>query len=347
MAKHEHSYIEVSTSSILKFLLAILGFVVLYLLKDVLIIFAFAIVIASAVSPFVTWFEMRGLPRVLGVLLLYLMVFSVIVIVSSLLIPSISSDLLQLTTVFPKIIETVSTSLDVVQKESPKYFDFVGEIQNILDVFSSYLQQFSQSAVGLVVGIFGGVASFAAIIVISFYLSVMKDGIQMFLKSVVPREYETYAMDLWRRSELKVGRWLQGQLLLGLIVGLVVYVGLSLMDIRFALVFGILSMLLEIVPVAGPVLAAIPGVFIAFLQNPTLGLWVLLFYVVVQQLENHLLVPLVLGKTVGLNPVAVLMSLLIGGKLAGIPGAILAVPVATIIVEILDDMAIHKDNGNG
>ncbi len=151
-------------------------------------------------------------------------------------------------------------------------------------------------------------------------------------------------MSLWQRAEEKVGRWLQGQMLLSLIVGLLVYVGLSLMDVQFALAFGILAMALEIVPIAGPVLSAIPAVILAFLQSPTLGLWVLIFYTVVQQLEGHVLTPLVMGRTVGLNPVVILLALLIGGSLAGIAGAILAVPIATVIVEIFDDMARQKES---
>ena len=123
-----------------------------------------------------------------------------------------------------------------------------------------------------------------------------------------------------------------------------VYVGLALMGIKFALVLGILAMLLEVVPIIGPVIAAIPAVFFAFMQSPSLGLWVILFYVIVQQLENHILVPLVFGKTIGLNPVVVIIALLVGSQLAGIVGMILAVPIATIIVEMLDDLAKHKES---
>ncbi len=340
----EHVHIEISTSSIFKAILMVLGFVVLYALKDVLLIFLFAIIIASAVSPFVGWLESKGLPRVFGVLLLYLVVFGLIVLVSSLVIPSISQDLSQMTQLLPQVLQRVSSSLETVQEGTATgYFDFVGELQNLLDVLSGYLQQISQSALSLVVSIFGGVFSFVAILVISFYLAVMRKGIENFLASVLPSEYESYAISLWKRSEHQVGRWLQGQLLLSLIMGLVVYVGLSLLKIKFALVLGLLVMALEIVPVAGPVLAAIPAIFLGFMQSTTLGIWVLVFYVVVQQMENHLLVPLVLGKTTGLNPVVVVISLLIGGSLAGIPGAILAVPVATVIVEILDDLAKHKE----
>jgi predicted PurR-regulated permease PerM len=319
----------------------------LYVLKDIIIILLFAIVLASAMSPSATWLQSKGIPRLLGVLLLYLTLFGMLALVVSMIVPFVSQDLSQLTSVFPKVVERVSSSLDNVQKGSPQYFDFVSEVQNMLDSVSNYLQQFSQSAISLIVSIFGGVFSFIAVVVISFYLSVMKNGIQTFLASVLPERYEDYAIDLWARSERKLGRWLQGQMLLGLIVGLVVYVGLSIMGIRFALVLGMLAMILEIVPVAGPVLAAIPAVFLGFLQDPTIGIWIIVFYTVVQQMENHILVPLILGKTIGLNPIVVILALLIGGQLAGISGAILGVPVATIIVEIFDDMVKQKESRRG
>jgi predicted PurR-regulated permease PerM len=338
----ERTQIDISTASIFRAVLVVIGFALLYLLSNVLTILLFAIIIASAVSPFVEWFEKRRVPRLGGVLLLYLMVFALGVILSSLVIPSVSTDLSSLNTVLPKITQQLTTSLDKVQSGSPKYFDFVSEIQNILDVLTGYLQQFSQSALNLVISAFGGLFSFIAIIVISFYLAIQKKGIENFLSAVVPDRYEKYVIDLWMRVEVKVGLWLQGQLLLALVVGLMVYVGLSLLRVKFALLFAIIAMMLEIVPVAGPVLAAIPAVLIAFLQEPALGFWVLVFYVVMQQFEGHVLVPIVLGKTIGLNPVVVIIALLVGFQLAGIAGGLLGVPVATIIVEILDDMARLK-----
>lgn len=340
----DHVHIEINTGTILRFILVILFFVFLYVLKDVLIIFLFALIIASAISPFANWLDEKGFPRLLGVLLLYLVVLALIVAVLSLIIPYVSQDISQLTSTLPELVTKVSTSLDKVQQGSPQYLDFLSEIQNILQGFSDYLQQSAQSIIGLVVSIFGGVMSAVAILIISFYLSVTKKGIESFLGSIVPEKYEDYAMHLWKRAELKVGLWLQGQLLLGLVMGLLVYVGLSLMGIKFALILGFLAAILEIVPMVGPVLAAIPAIVLAFLLSPALGLWVIAFYVIVQQLENHILVPIVLGKTVGLNPVVVIIALLIGQNLAGIPGMILSVPVATILVEMMDDFAKHKDS---
>ena len=337
-------HVEINTGSILRFILIILFFVFLYILKDVLIIFLFALIIASAISPFANWLDEKGFPRLFGVLLLFLVILALVVAVLSLIIPYISQDISQLVTTLPQFVAKVSTSLEKVQQGSPQYLDFISEIQNILQGFSDYLQQSSQSIIGLIVSVFGGVMSAIAILIISFYLSVTKKGIENFLGSIVPERYEDYAIGLWKRAELKVGLWLQGQLLIGLVMGLVVYVGLSLMGIKFALILGFLAATLEIVPMVGPVLASIPAIFFAFIQSPALGLWVIAFYVVVQQLENHILVPVVLGKTVGLNPVVVIIALLVGQQLAGIPGMILSVPVATIIVEMMDDFAKHKDS---
>ncbi|OGH81532.1 MAG: hypothetical protein A3F93_00290 [Candidatus Magasanikbacteria bacterium RIFCSPLOWO2_12_FULL_34_7] len=340
----DHIHVEINTSTIVKTVLVILFFVFLYVLKDVLIIFLFAIIIASAISPFANWLDEKKFPRLFGVLLLFLVVLALVVGVLSLIIPYVSQEISQLVTILPQFVAKVSVSLEKVQQGSPQYLDFISEIENILQGFSDYLQQSSQSILGLIIDIFGGVMSAIAILIISFYMSVTKNGIENFLGSIVPEKYEGYALNLWKRAELKVGLWLQGQLLLGLIMGLLVYVGLSFMGIKFALVLGVLAAVLEIVPMVGPVLAAIPAIFLAFLLSPALGLWVIVFYIVVQQLENHLLVPVVLGKTIGLNPVVVIIALLVGQQLAGIPGMILSVPIATIIVEMMDDFAKHKDS---
>ena len=338
----ERQQVDISTSSIFRALLVLFGFILLYLLSDVVVILLFAIVVASAVQPFVSWFEARRVPRLMGVLLLYLMVAALAVLLSSLVLPSISADLSNLTSALPRITSDIAGSLDSVQSKAPQYFDVIAELQNVLETIASWLQQFSQSALNLAVTAFGGIVSFLAVLVISFYLSIMRNGVQNFLQAVIPERYEEYIIDLWKRVEAKVGLWLQGQLLLALIVGLLVFVGLTLLGVKYALVFALLAMALEIVPIAGPVLAAIPAIIMAVVQDPGLGLWTFLLYVVVQQLENHILVPLVLGKSTGLNPIVVILAILIGSQLAGIAGALLGVPVATIFVEILDDMARLK-----
>jgi len=328
--------IEIESKTIIKIVLITLAAVFIYLLRDVLMSVLLSIIIASAVNPFASWMEARRIPRMVAVIFLYIVFFSLLVVFLSLIIPVAASELNQLTQMLPKIFEQVP------QIGPAKYLDFAGELQNLVQTSSQYLQVSSTSIFTLLIDIFGGLVSFVSIIVISFYFSFMKHGVATFLKSILPDVHEEYAIGLWKRAEAKVGKWLHGQLLLALIVGILVFAGLSALKIKYALLLGITAMFLELIPYVGPVMAAIPAIILAYLQSPTLALWVLIFYIVVQQLENQLLMPLILGKSTGLHPVIVVVALLIGVKLAGILGMLLAVPVAVVLVEIFEDLAAQR-----
>jgi predicted PurR-regulated permease PerM len=180
------------------------------------------------------------------------------------------------------------------------------------------------------------------LIVISFYLSVQERGIENFLRIVTPLEHERYILDLWQRSQQKIGRWMQGQMLLGLLVGVLVYLGLTVLQVKYALLLAILTAMFELIPVFGPIMAAIPAIAVASIQGPFLALLVTGLYIIIQQLENHLIYPLVVRKTVGVPPLLVVLSLIVGGTLGGFFGIILAVPIASILVELLDDLAKRK-----
>lgn len=340
--ERKHHVVEISTVSILKFIFVILFLILLYLVRQVLVVLLFAIIIASAVGPFGNWLDRKKFPRLLGILILYLVVFVLIVFILSLVIPFASQEVGELAQDLPRFIAKVSAVLETIKGESPRVFEIITELQGLLDGLSQFLQESSQSALGFIIKVFGGAISFLGIIVISFYLSVMRGGIDTFLRSVIPDRYEDYVLDLWHRSENKLGKWLQAQILLSLIVGLATFIGLSLLKIKFALILAILAMVLELVPNVGPVLAAIPAVTIGFFQSTSLGIWVFALYIFIQQIENHVLVPLIMGRTLGINPVVVIIALLVGFNLTGILGLLLAVPVATIIVEFFNDIKKEK-----
>ena len=158
-----------------------------------------------------------------------------------------------------------------------------------------------------------------------------------------PIKHEKYIIGLWKRSQIKIGRWMQGQLLLGLLVGILVYLGLTILGIKNALAFVVLAALFELIPIFGPILAAIPAVAFGFLDSFTTGLMVTGFYVIIQQFENHLIYPLVVRKVVGVSPIVVIISLIIGAKFAGFLGIILAIPVATALMEFASDIQKEKE----
>jgi predicted PurR-regulated permease PerM len=189
--------------------------------------------------------------------------------------------------------------------------------------------------------IFGGMFNFILIIILSFYLAVQENGIASFLRTITPVKHEKYVLDLWRRSQLKIGLWMQGQLLLGLIMAVLVYLGLTILGVKYAFILALLTALAELIPLFGPIMAAIPA--LAFIDGgSSSGLMVLGLYAILQQFENHLIYPLVVKKVVGVPPLLVILSLIIGMQLAGFLGIILSVPIAAAVMEYVNDIEKEK-----
>src|SRR3990167_1371426 len=290
--------IEISTGTFLRAMLIVLGFVFLYLIRDVVSIVLLSVVIASAIEPAAQWFMRYRLPRILSVLLVYIISFAILAAAFSLVIPPLFSEISQV------------SSKSLFQTASGALFEFVPELPisisqtltSLLDKAGVYLEQLAGGFFQATSLVFGGALSFILIVVISFYLSVQERGIENFLRIVTPLEYEQYILDLWSRARRKIGRWLMSQILLGLLIGAMVFLGLTILQIKFALSLAILTAIFELIPVFCPILAAIPAVLIAFLQEPILGLVVVVFFFVVQQFENHLIVPVVFKQAGGGPP---------------------------------------------
>jgi predicted PurR-regulated permease PerM len=192
-------------------------------------------------------------------------------------------------------------------------------------------------------GFFGGIVSFVLIIILSFYLSVQEDGVGDFLRIIVPIRYESYVINLWQRSAEKIGLWMQGQILLGVLIGVLTYLGLSILGVRNALFLALIAAIFELIPVFGVILSTIPALAIALTDGGiSLALLTLGLYVIIQQFESNLIYPLVVKKIVGIPSILVILTLIIGAKLAGFLGIILSVPAAAIITEVLNDIEKRK-----
>lgn len=327
-----------------------------YFFWDIVLIVLMAVVIASAAEPAVKWFKRFRIPRVVGVLMIYL---SCIVGFAALLfffVPVVLDDAASFLSTVPAYIDA-NVIFGPLREHSPSILqpgiDGLAQGFSMTELVESLRATFSQTPTGVfrVVGaIFGSILSLILIVVLSFYLSVQEDGVVNFLKVVVPLQHEKYVIDLWRRSQYKIGRWMQGQVILGFLVGLIVYLLLTIFSVQHALLLAVLSAAFEIIPVFGPILAAIPAISIAFINGmayvPEGGinaaLIVTLFYVLVQQFENHLIYPLVVRKVVGVPPMLVILALLLGARLAGFLGVLLSVPIAAALFEFVGDIERRK-----
>lgn len=336
--------ISITTGTVIKTLIILAGAWLLFYLRDLVLIVLTAVVIASAMDPAVRAFMRYRVPRILAVILLYIVVIGAVLGLFYLFVPQVIGDL-------SSFIASVPNYLDLLNKIGAynQYADIFGlpspENVSPSEILSQAqeglnLSGFFGGAFGAAASLFGGLFSFVLIMVLSFYFTMSQTGIDDFLSVVTPRKYRAYVLDLWDRSKKKIGLWMQGQVLLGVIMGVLVYLGLTILGIKHALILAILAAFFELIPVFGPTLAAIPAVLIGFADGGlTVGLLVIALYVILQQFENHLIYPLVVTKVVGVPPLLVILGLIIGAKLAGFLGILLSVPMVATLQELVRDMS--------
>ncbi len=334
--------VEISTTTIVKGVLFILLLTGLYFIRDIVAVVLFSVVIASAVEPAANWFEKKRIPRTLAILFIYATTFLVFGSIFYLVVPTFISEIGSFAVSLPQFLENPVFIQKVVGWSPIADGSFTEILKDLILGLQEKVSAFTAGFFKVATDMFGGAVSFLLIIVLSFYFSVQKNGLENFLRIVTPAEYESYILDLWKRSRKKIGLWIQGQILLGILVGVLVFLGLAILRVEYALTFALLAAAFELIPVFGPILASIPPIAVSFLQNPTLGLAVLVLFIIIQQFENHLIYPLVVRKIVGVPPTLVILSIIVGGSIGGFFGILLAIPTATVLVEISDDISARK-----
>jgi predicted PurR-regulated permease PerM len=324
--------IEVGTKLLLRAGLIFLGAAFLYLIRDIIVLTFLAIVVSASLSPLVTWFHYRKLPRASAVVLVYVLMLVAIGSLITLIMPPFINQIGDFVEKFPDYVDKL---LQMGHYFDTRYFTFnkADFLKNIEDSLAgSFSGIFSTT-----LGFFSGLISFVVFFFLSLYMSLEENGIEKFLVSVTPTQYKEYVVTIATRTQKKISHWLLGQLVLMLVVFLIYFIGLSILNVPYALTLAILGGALEIVPYIGPIIAAIPAILIGASVSPLLGFSTLLFYLIAHQIESHAITPQVMKRAVGVNPVAIILSLLIGAKLGGLLGIILAVPVAAVIGIFVED----------
>lgn len=338
--------LSITTGSWVKGVLVIMGAYALFQIHELLLAIVASIIIASAVEPVAIWAKHKNLSRMLTVLTVYVSVAIILAGLFYFLFLPLIGETAEFAKTLPTYSETTSTQ---VFSSSLAPEGLVGDTTSIFSLseltsqINSIASSLSQGVFSSISVIFGGVLSFILIVVLSFYLAVQEDGIAKFLGVIVPYHHEKYAIDLWRRSQKKIGLWMQGQLLLAVIVMVMVYLGLLLIGVPHALLLAVLAGIFELIPLFGPIISAIPAIIIGFASGGTsIALIVAGLFLIIQQFENHLIYPLVVKKVVGVNPLVSILALIIGGQLAGFLGILVSVPIAAVIMEFFSDLEREK-----
>ena len=328
MPVEKGNWLELSWASIWRVAAVLLLFGLLYLAQDVVVATLLAIVISSAFDPIVSFLEEKKIPRVLGTLAIYILLITGFALVFYTIVPLALSDLNVLIENLAKI-NIPFLGLDQFSDVVQNLNESIGRLANLLISGSaSVFDAFSRFV--------GGVTLALAVFILSFYLTVDRDGVENFLKAILPPNSEDRVLDIYFRTRRKIGRWLQGQIFLSLSVGFSVFVALWLMGIKYSLILGILAGLLEIVPFVGPIFSGAVAFLIALSQSTTSAIYVLILFIVIQQLESYLLTPTFMRLATGLNPPLILISLLVGSRLLGFVGLVLAVPAAVLAQEVIN-----------
>ncbi len=335
--------ISITAGTVFKIVVILVGTWLLFTLRHVVLDVVAAIVIASAIEPGVISLVRNKIPRVLAVLIIYVILFSIFFGLFYFFLPTVLEELALFLAALPSYLETFTragafnTYANILGIPAPSAISAGGimaDIRSAFDITGTLGNAFSAFT-----RIFGGVFSFVLIVVFSFYFAVIETGIDDFLRVVTPKKHQSYVLNLWKRSQQKIGLWMQGQLILAVIIGVLVYLLLTILGVPHALVLAVIAACFELIPVFGPILAAVPAVIIAFVSGGVLfGTLIAGVYVVIQMFENHLIYPLVVTRVVGVPPILIILALIVGAELAGFLGVLLSVPAAAVIQELVRDI---------
>lgn len=333
---------------ILVLALILLILALLWLARGGLFPFILALVLAYILLPVVTWFERavkRLFPRFSGsravaIVLTYLAAIVVLAAFFLLIVPVISQQFETLWDNRQEIAGFVEGVADdaLAQYRESVPADIQAQINSALAQAGARLSAAAQGAIAQTVSAVTSTVSFiASLIIVPVWLFyVLYDQNRFMRKGVelIPIQVRADTVNVLRISDRILSQYLRGQLLLCVVVGVLATVGLALLGVPFFAVLGLIAGIFEILPFVGPIIGMVPAVLVAVIERPILGLWTLLLFIGIQQVENVVLVPRISGKAVELHPALIVLVLIIGSQVAGLTGAILAVPVTAIIRDV-------------
>jgi predicted PurR-regulated permease PerM len=328
---------DVSWVTILRIATALTCLYLLYLVKDILVWFVFALIISVLFNPAIKFLQRKRVPRVLAAILVYFGTFIIIGFVIYKIAPFLFSELQQFSIRFPQYFEQASPYLRGLRIEALQNF------QNFAKTLEEVLFKASTNIFSALGAFFGGIFVTVVIFSIAFFLSLEEEGIERTIALIFPHEYRKKALKIWEKSQKKISLWFGTRILGCFFVGITTAITCYVLNIRYAVFFGLLAGISDIIVTIGPLIAgAVIAIFIALTSFPKAFVFAVAF-TIIQQIEGHILLPILSKKFLRLPPALVLMSILIGSKLWGILGAILAIPLMGMMFEFVKGILTRKE----
>ena len=328
--------IRITPGSMIVSVMILVGFWFFYEIREFIPLILSALVFSAALEPGKNFLVKYKIPNSIAVVILYVFVFAIAFFLISAFVPIIVEQYGIFVESLPRLVDTFyakieGTFLSDVFKTPTDSESSIFGTEKLSGILNSASESFFS--------IFNGIISLILFLVLTFLFTVRSDGVNTVLSVMSPYPYRGYVLDLWTRARYKLGQWFQGQIILMFIIGALTYAALSVAGIPNALLLAVFAGLLEIIPIFGPIIAAIPAVLMASVSgNLTTVLIVVGIFFVIQQFENNLIHPLVVTKVVGVPSVLVILSIVIGGSLIGFIGVLIAVPIVAVLQEFFKDL---------
>lgn len=317
--------LEISTWTFVKFFGVIIGFWLLYAVRDILVLLFIVLILVAAFKPGVQFLVNNKIPRILAAVIIYFLILLGVSLIIYIVVPPIVEQIRELANNLPFLIAKFTPTYQVIAERT-------AESQNILSTLSSQLQKLTSGFLSATLTLFGGIISALTVFVLSFYLLIEERGVEKFIALSIPLHHKERFIRILNKIDEKIGNWLRGQVVLSLIIGILDFVALTLIGIPYALTLAVLGGLLEIVSFVGPLVSLVLAALIALTTGSILKvILAIAIYLIIQQIENQLIVPKLMSRAVGLSPIIIILALLIGAKLGGTLGAVIAVPLAAVI----------------
>lgn len=327
---NKNKTLDISWETILKLAITGLIFYLLYLVKDILVWLVFALVISILFNPAIDFLK-KFLPRAVAVSLVYLAVVGILGFSLYLVVPIFIFEIKQFIQFFPEYFEKISPVLK-------------GLGMKVSEDLESFIRtsEISKGIFGVMRAIFGGIFSTFAIFVIAFFLSCEEKGIERAIRIFSPKKYEAIVLNIWEKSQRKVSGWFLARFLCCLFVGLMNFLACYILNIKYAVSFGFLSGIFNFIPIIGPIISGTAMAIIIAADSWLKAIFFLIAFTIIQQIEGTILNSVLTNKFIGLPPALVSVSLLIGGELWGVMGALLLIPIAGILFEFIRDFLKRK-----
>jgi predicted PurR-regulated permease PerM len=323
-------------------------------ITEILLLLLVSAILAAGISPLTIAIQRRQFGRRKrqisqpgAILLIYLLLILLLILMAGIIITPVVTESRDFLTEFPTVLQNLERSAASLQARYTWLPDISGFIARLPQELAGLTPYFGTAA-GVAFRALGGVLSLVTVLFMTYYM--LAEGLQIkrgFL-TLFPVDRRDQVEEILERIARKFGGWVRGQLLLGLIIGVVVGIGATLLRLPYPLLLGLIAGITELIPIVGPILGAVPAVLIALFQPPWYRVLIVAgFYALVQQLESNFVVPRVMRMAVGLSPLLTIVALLIGAKLLGIPGALLSLPVAAALQVVVGEILAEVRESHG